>query len=100
LENVVSDKSGDTEGFTDIVDIQNRFKSLKNENDNLRDRKAALNKETEDTRKGEKTTLNRLKNELYDYQRQMQHIHAGLEEIASKNQDLEQDFENEINKKN
>jgi len=32
---VVQDKSGDKEGFNDIEDLQNRFKSLKNENKQL-----------------------------------------------------------------
>lgn len=35
LESVVQDKSGDKEGFESIADLQNRFKSLKNENKNL-----------------------------------------------------------------
>ena len=35
LESVVQDKSGDKEGFNDIEDLQNRFKSLKNENKQL-----------------------------------------------------------------
>jgi hypothetical protein len=35
LESVVNDKSGDKEGFVSIQDLQNRFKSLKNENKQL-----------------------------------------------------------------
>lgn len=38
LESVVNDKSGDKEGFNDIEDLQNRFKSLKNENKQLMQR--------------------------------------------------------------
>jgi len=32
---VVQDKSGDKEGFNDILDLQDRFMSLKNENKKL-----------------------------------------------------------------
>lgn len=67
LESVVKDNSGDKEAFVDISDLQDRFRSLKNENDNLLHRKQGLNKEMEDTRKGEKIRLNELNNELYDY---------------------------------
>lgn len=35
LNKVVEDKSGDKEGFESIADLQNRFKSLKNENKRL-----------------------------------------------------------------
>jgi len=54
LENVVSDKSGDKEGFVDITDLQDRFRSLKTENNNLLYRKQNLNREMEETRLGEK----------------------------------------------
>lgn len=39
LESVVHDKSGDKEGFNGIDDLQDRFKSLKSENQNLQARK-------------------------------------------------------------
>jgi len=39
LDKVVADKSGDKEGFSDILDLQNRFRSLKKENSNLLSRK-------------------------------------------------------------
>lgn len=42
LERVVHDKSGDKEGFADIQDLQNRFRSLKIENKNLDRRKKDL----------------------------------------------------------
>ena len=32
LQSVVNDKSGDNEGFSEIIDLQNRFISLKDEN--------------------------------------------------------------------
>jgi len=38
LTSVVEDKSGDKEGFSSISDLQNRFKSLKNENKQLMQR--------------------------------------------------------------
>lgn len=48
----------------------------------------------------EKKRLNELKNTLYEQQRKMQMVQNELEEISSKNAALEQDFENEILKKN
>ena len=39
LESVVQDKSGDKEGFTDIGDLQDRFRNLKTENNTLMRRK-------------------------------------------------------------
>jgi len=41
LESVVQDKSGDKEGFSEIEDLQKRFKSLKNENKQLMSRVSA-----------------------------------------------------------
>ena len=66
LESVVKDKSGDKEGFEDIEDLQKRFKSLKNENKLLVQRKASINKEMEEARAREKNKLNELKNTLYE----------------------------------
>jgi len=54
----------------------------------------------EETRAREKKKLLRLKNELYDQQNRMQIIQSELEVIGDKNSLLEQEFENEINKKN
>lgn len=100
LESVVQDKSGDKEGFTGIEDLQDRFTSLKNENKTLMTRKQAINQEMEEARAREKNKLNELKNTLYEQQRKMQTIQSELEVISAKNSVLEQDFENEINKKN
>lgn len=100
LESVVHDKSGDKEGFTGIDDLQDRFKSLKSENKTLMSRKQAINQEMEEARAREKSKLNELKATLYDQQRKMQTIQSELEVISAKNSVLEQDFENEIGKKN
>ena len=54
----------------------------------------------EDARIREKDKLNELKNTLYALQRKMQNTQTELEAISAKNSILEQDFENEINKKN
>lgn len=54
----------------------------------------------EEARAAEKKKLNELKNTLYDQQRKMQAIQSEVEQISAKNSVLEQDFENEINKKN
>ena len=48
----------------------------------------------------EKKMKNELKHTLYEQQRQMASIQSELEVISAKNAVLEQDFENEINKKN
>jgi hypothetical protein len=63
---VVNDKTGDKEGFVDIVDLQDRFKSLKNENKQLVNRKFLINKDMEEARSREKNKLNELKNTLYE----------------------------------
>ena len=54
----------------------------------------------EEARAREKNKLNELKNTLYEQHRKMQTIQSELEVISAKNSVLEQDFENEINKKN
>lgn len=54
----------------------------------------------EEARLREKNKLNELKNTLYEQQRKMQSIQGELEIISAKNGILEQDFENEIYKKN
>ena len=54
----------------------------------------------EEARAREKNKLNELKDTLYERQRDMQYIQTTLEEIAAKNNRLEQDFEKEINNKN
>ena len=48
----------------------------------------------------EKTTMNSLQDNLYEMQRKMQNLQSELEKVSEKNSALEQDFENEINKKN
>ena len=100
LQSVVNDKSGDNEGFSEIIDLQNRFISLKDENKQLMKRKAHINQLMEEARAQEKDKLNQLKNTLYDQQRKMQVIQADIESISQANSVLEQDFEYEINKKN
>lgn len=54
----------------------------------------------EEARIKEKSRLNELKATLYDKQRNMQKVQAELEIVSAKNSMLEQEFENEINKKN
>ena len=71
LQSVVNDKSGDNEGFSEIIDLQNRFISLKDENKQLMKRKAHINQLMEEARAQEKDKLNQLKNTLYDQQRKM-----------------------------
>ena len=44
--------------------------------------------------------LSELQNTLYEQQRKMQSLQLELEKISEKNSSLEQDFENEINRKN
>jgi hypothetical protein len=54
----------------------------------------------EEARLEEKNKLNSLKATLYDQQRKMQAIQAELEFISAQNSELEQDFANEIGRKN
>jgi len=96
----VDDKSGDKEGFTSIDDLQKRFKSLKSENKQLMQRKAQINLDMEAARKEEKQKLNSLKGTLFNQERKMAAIQSELEEISALNSELEQDFANEIGRKN
>lgn len=54
----------------------------------------------EEARAEEKEKLNQLKATLYEKQRQMQDIQSELEQISQQNSALEQDFANEIGRKN
>lgn len=63
-------------------------------------RKLAINKEMEQARQQEAVRLSELQNTLYEQQRKMQSLQLDLEKISEKNSSLEQDFENEINRKN
>jgi hypothetical protein len=63
-------------------------------------RKVTINKEMELARQQEAIKLSELQNTLYEQQRKMQSLQLDLEKISEKNSSLEQDFENEINRKN
>lgn len=63
-------------------------------------RKALINQEMEKARQMEVQKLSELQNTLYEQQRKMQSLQLELEKISEKNSSLEQDFENEINRKN
>lgn len=63
-------------------------------------RKQQINKEMELTRQNEIQKMAELQNTLYEQQRKMQSLQLELEKINEKNSSLEQDFENEINRKN
>lgn len=100
LDQVVQDKSGDKEGFNDILDLQDRFMSLKNENKKLMQKvsfismfgllfilvqKKQINIETDEAKQREKTKLNELKNTLYEQQKKMQNIQDEITEISERN---------------
>ena len=89
LDAVVQDQSGDKEGFSDIMDLQNRFKSLKNENQQLLQRKRQIEEEMKEAKVREQRRLSELKNTLYEQQRNMQNIQSELEEISAANSALE-----------
>ena len=73
---------------------------MKTENDKLMKRKALINQEMERARQLEVQKLSELQNTLYEQQRRMQALQLELEKISEKNSSLEQDFENEIHRKN
>ena len=62
--------------------------------------KSQITNDMESARSEEKTKLNELKATLYEQQRKMQAIQRELEEISAQNSELEQDFANEIGRKN
>ena len=66
LEDVVKDKTGTSECFSDINDLQGRYKNLKNENKNLIQRKVQINNQMEEIKALEKKKMNELKNQLFE----------------------------------
>mmetsp|Transcript_94085 Transcript_94085/g.129560 ORF Transcript_94085/g.129560 Transcript_94085/m.129560 type:complete len:192 (+) Transcript_94085:484-1059(+) len=54
----------------------------------------------EETRKEEKEKLSELSTSLFNKQKEMQKLQTTLEYVSERNAEMEQDFENEINKKN
>lgn len=80
LQAVVNDKSG--ESFSDITDLQNRFKSLKNENNMLIRTKRSLQQQLDQAKVREKKNLNNLQNKLYEKQRDMQELQKEIESLS------------------
>ena len=100
LDQVVEDTSGDKEAFADVGDLHNRFKSLKNENTGLLERKRQLEGELNETKDRERNQIQELKNVLHNEQKRMQDIQAELEGINEAAGVLEGDFEKEIARRN
>ena len=98
LQDVVADKAlGDNQN---IEWLRGRFINLKNENKKLKNRKASINQDMEDIKEQERQTLGKMTAQLYEKQKKMQKLQKEIEKIGEQNQNLEQDFENEISKKN
>ena len=97
---VTSNKDLDENGSMGIEGLRGRFINLKNENTKLNDRKHHINQQMEQVKEDERRRLAEMTAELYEKQREMANLQADIENIQVQNQALEQDFENEINKKN
>ena len=101
LEKVVSNnKDADEDNTEGIEGLRSRFINLKNENKKLNDRKNMINQRMEQVKEDERKALAEMTKELYDKQQAMQDLHKKIELTQAENQALEQDFENEIDRKN
>jgi hypothetical protein len=77
-----------------------RFINLKNENKKLKVRKAAIAKSIEEIQENEKETLAKLKNEMFEKNKQASLLQGKIDACQSKNNDLEAEFESEITRHN
>ena len=80
--------------------LRSRFINLKNENKKLKMRKREIDQEMERIRASEQEQLNKMTGILYNKSREMQDLQRQIEDFQHRNSNLEQEFENEINKKN
>lgn len=80
--------------------LRDRFINLKNENKKLKDKKARINSEMEAIRENKRQRIQQMTATLYQKNQQMQQIQQEIESIAEMNSGLEQEFENELGKKN
>ena len=99
LEEVINDDP-DNKEFDDIDALKNRFFNLIKENKKLIEKSREINNQIEMQKKKEKDVMTNLQNQLYKMQRTMQQHQKDLEAISNQNSKLEQEFENEITKKN
>jgi len=72
LEDVVKDKTGTSECFTSIDDLQGRYRNLKKENKELIKNKKRINDDMEKIKQHEKKKMNELKNQLFEETRKQQ----------------------------
>jgi regulator of replication initiation timing len=72
-------KNSSGEQFENITDLQNRFKSLKNENNMLIMRKRNLQKQLEEAKIRDRNNFNQLENILYEKQSYMQDLQLEIE---------------------
>ncbi len=80
--------------------LRDRFINLKNENKKLKDKKARINSEMEKVKEDKRQRIQQMTATLYFKNQQMQKIQHEIERIAEVNSGLEQEFENELGKKN
>ena len=83
-----------------IEGLRGRFINLKNEKKKLSIRKAQINARQEQVKEEERKALADMTAELYDKQRDMAALTSDIDKVQEQNQALEQDFENEIERKN
>ena len=97
---VANNKDVDDNNSAGIEGLRGRFINLKNENKKLNDRKNAINARMEQVKEDEQRTLADMTKELLTKQQIMAGLQHELERVQVQNQALEQDFENEIERKN
>ncbi len=101
LSKVVHDPEMKDSGSEGKVEwLRDRFINLKNENKKLKDKKAKINMEMEAVKEDKRQRIQQMTATIYQKNQQMQKIQQEIESIAEVNSGLEQEFENELGKKN
>lgn len=94
------EENGETSTDGGIDALRARFLNLKNENKSLREKKQTIQDEMELVRAKEREELTGMTRVLYERGKEVQKLQREIEDIQESNSFMEQEFENEINKKN
>lgn len=93
-------ESGKSDQEGDIDWLRNRFINLKKQNKLLKQRKAEINSKMEAVKADERQKVQEMTAQMYAKSQLMQRIQNEIEEISSKNSQLENDFESQVDKQN
>ena len=96
----IEDVLKDNKDFEDFESLRNRFYNLTKMNKKLIQRQVEIYNYIEEEKRSEKDTLAKLQTELVIHQRILRQSQKDLEIISNQNSKMEQEFENQIKKKN